>query len=1111
VADPDRWRIDLRNALDQPDKASRRTSLQDLARKANFDELGPISLHLLGTGLIAASADLRDDSMAQAESVLRRAQRRYPRDVWLNHALGDMLQQRGLLSEAIRYFTAARAFRPETAHQLAHCLADRGNGREAGSSSSTPTSEADQKRLAVARNADFDEAVAVFRDLTELRPGIALHFNCLGTTFRDKGRTKEATEVFEAAVVAGREAVRLKPDSASTHANLATALLLRGNFVTFDEDTIAELQTVKRLEPDRRFGWPFSMALDFAADFWDHDHSLDAAIAILSHQRAHQLEASKPSEAEPLFREALDGFRKIKGPDGASSLDLMSDLARVLVRIGRGAEGEMLFRDALGRARKHFGPMGTHTLRIIHTRAHALEATRPGEAEPLFREALDGFRGTEGPDGPMTLDLTMDLANLLERTGRSALAESLCRDALDAARKRFGPADARTAGIMATFGLSLIQQGKWSKAEPILRESLAIREKGQPEEWSTFNSRSLLGGCLLGQKKYAEAEPLILSGYEGMKAREARIPVPGKPWLTQAAERVATLYEAWGKQEKADQWRARFEHLAGAQAAYEQQRFLLATRLWSDELASDPKLGDDRQSQIRYNAARAAALAAAGEGKDAAKLDAPAKPKLRRQALDWLKAELVAWRRVLDAGPLQDRPNVGAKLSDWQKESALAGIRDGAAIAKLPEDEQALWQALWADVESLRAAPLVHAHDSSADLAHELVESKDSNLLLSSISELSQRIENGGAEAGAAARLSLGHRREIAPEPNVVKLLDELVSLEKPALAARLLLRIAWAKGQVGLRKRGHVAVGRVIVSDAKLDPELVVAQMEILPEGYFAGEVGDLERPLGFRGEGYSSLEVPLKGKTGELVYLGAVTLKRLAAGQTASLQGNVRLDDAKPAHTTTLQLRLRVPPANTPSNGYSDRRRWPIPITVAVSKTGEFKATRLSPTDYSLYITAPGYVSQTRTFTLKPGETHDADTITLERARQVAISYRVATRPPFTKASPERQTVLGGEQFRANRQDSPEFYVDLAFPQNNGKISFWAVYGNSPIADLGPGKVEDFLGVDPTSAKFSDPRNVVPQSGHVYLLDHQQSGKHWVLFQLEFDEKAPRVPGRP
>ncbi len=118
-----------------------------------------------------------------------------------------------------------------------------------------------------------------------------------------------------------------------------------------------------------------------------------------------------------------------------------------------------------------------------------------------------------------------------------------------------------------------------------------------------------------------------------------------------------------------------------------------------------------------------------------------------------------------------------------------------------------------------------------------------------------------------------------------------------------------------------------------------------------------------------------------------------------------------------------------------------------------------------------------------------------------RITISYRVATSPPFTKARPEQQTLLGGDNFDVNPQDT---YFDVRFPQKDGKISFQYVYAPCSIADLGPGKLDDFLGVDPTSAGLSDPRNVVPQSGHVYLLN-QQHFKHWVLFRLEFDEKAP------
>ncbi len=175
----------------------------------------------------------------------------------------------------------------------------------------------------------------------------------------------------------------------------------------------------------------------------------------------------------------------------------------------------------------------------------------------MFRQALEGYRKLQGLDGALTVDLTMDLAQLLSQAGRFVEAEPLLCAGIEGARKRFGAGDARTAGFMAVLGLSHIQHSKWTEAEPVLRECLAIREKLQPEEWNTFNTRSQLGGSLLGQKKFAEAEPLIISGYEGLKAREAKIPPPGKSRLTEASERMLKLYEAWDKPEKVTEWKAK--------------------------------------------------------------------------------------------------------------------------------------------------------------------------------------------------------------------------------------------------------------------------------------------------------------------------------------------------------------------------------------------------------------------------------------------------------------------------------------------------------------------------------------------------------------------------
>src|SRR5262249_33381926 len=95
------------------------------------------------------------------------------------------------------------------------------------------------------------------------------------------------------------------------------------------------------------------------------------------------------------------------------------------------------------------------------------------------------------------------------------------------------------------------------EAEPVLRECLEIREKAQPDEWTTFETRSLLGGSLMGQQKYAAAEPLILAGYEGMRARQVRILAPARTRLGEAAQPGVRLYEGGGRAEPAKAWKKR--------------------------------------------------------------------------------------------------------------------------------------------------------------------------------------------------------------------------------------------------------------------------------------------------------------------------------------------------------------------------------------------------------------------------------------------------------------------------------------------------------------------------------------------------------------------------
>jgi thiol-disulfide isomerase/thioredoxin len=279
----------------------------------------------------------------------------------------------------------------------------------------------------------------------------------------------------------------------------------------------------------------------------------------------------------------------------------------------------------------------------------------------------------------------------------------------------------------------------------------------------------------------------------------------------------------------------------------------------------------------------------------------------------------------------------------------------------------------------------VRAQDDPTKLSPEaliarVAEAKDSRSFFPPYYELVKRVDQSGTDGEAAARLVLAHRPEITAEHGVTATLDALVEQMKPQLAARLLLQIARSKATVRNYKKGNVVVGRIKVADGKLDPELVMAQMEILPEGYFAGEVGDLERPIGFRAEGYLSLDVPLKGKTGEVVDLGTITLKALPANQAASVKGKVALDDLQSADSPTIKLSVSVPKVNTPHNGYSPRRRWPESISVPVSKSGEFQIAGLSPIDHMILIDAKGHDTFMKRLTLSPGSMQNAGTIKLK-----------------------------------------------------------------------------------------------------------------------------------
>jgi tetratricopeptide (TPR) repeat protein len=152
-----------------------------------------------------------------------------------------------------------------------------------------------------------------------------------------------------------------------------------------------------------------------------------------------------------------------------------------------------------------------------------------------------------------------------EQLGDLEKAETWRRKWLVAVKEKSGTESTEYAAALFGMGSTLLLAQRFSEAESVLRESLAIRDKKQPDTWVTFNTKSLLGGALLGQKRYVDAEPLLIGGYEGMQKCVATIPDNAKPRLDESLERVARLYDEMGQKNKAEEWRKKLAALQAGQ------------------------------------------------------------------------------------------------------------------------------------------------------------------------------------------------------------------------------------------------------------------------------------------------------------------------------------------------------------------------------------------------------------------------------------------------------------------------------------------------------------------------------------------------------------------
>jgi serine/threonine-protein kinase len=240
------------------------------------------------------------------------------------------------------------------------------------------------------------------------------------------------------------------------------------------------------------------------------------------------------------------------------------------------------------------------------------------------------------------------------------------------------------------LGLAMSSRGQYDEAIDHIQQVIALNPK-LPQ------AHGALGQTLIGLGRFGDARDATRRGLDLLSPND-----PQRLTFVRELKRCDDLLALEARLPAVlrgeDRPAGAAEQLRFADVCRAKKRYADAARLFETAFADKPQLPDNLRASYRYNAARAAALAGCGQGEDGDKLSTEERARLRRQARASLQAALAVWAGKLDDGTSAGRAQVKTKLTRWQAEPDLAGLRDPGALDKLSAEERDEWLALWKEV-----------------------------------------------------------------------------------------------------------------------------------------------------------------------------------------------------------------------------------------------------------------------------------------------------------------------------------------------------------------------------------------------------------------------------
>jgi serine/threonine protein kinase len=258
----------------------------------------------------------------------------------------------------------------------------------------------------------------------------------------------------------------------------------------------------------------------------------------------------------PHLERSADLFRQTLGATHAKTNSTRNHLGRAHFGLNRFEEAASIWEELLPVCRETLGEEDPETLTMTQNLAAAyLAMQRHDQAEPLLVRVLEARRRVLGDDDLLKTTATMNnLAHLYMDSQRYEQAEPLFREALEIRTRTLGTSHPRT--LISTYNLGDLYQKteRHEQAEPLFNEALdGFRRVYGEDHAYTLTTIHSLAENLLRLGRLADAEKAATDSYERHRAHYG----PDREETVAAVELLIELYEKWGREEQAAEYRSK--------------------------------------------------------------------------------------------------------------------------------------------------------------------------------------------------------------------------------------------------------------------------------------------------------------------------------------------------------------------------------------------------------------------------------------------------------------------------------------------------------------------------------------------------------------------------